>query len=89
MREQRKEVKRKQKSPKEKADFKVIILKDDGGIETIERDVGLKWWWGCIVASTTQIKHGFMRRPSLQDSQQLEKPHLLPWSGARATARTV
>lgn len=64
-----------------------MIHRDDGGIENIERDVGVKWWWGCIVASTTQIKHGFMRRPSLQDSRQLEKPHLLPWSGARATAR--
>lgn len=64
-----------------------MIHRGDGGIENIERDVGGKCWWGCIVASTTQIKHGFMRRPSLQDSQQLEKPHLLPWSGARATAR--
>ncbi|KAI9537518.1 hypothetical protein NQZ68_023763 [Dissostichus eleginoides] len=44
-------------------------------------------WRGCIAASTTKIKHGFMRRPSSQDSQQLEKPHLLPWSGAKATAR--
>lgn len=34
------------------------------------------------MASTTQIKHCFMCRPSLQDSQQLEKPHLLPWSRA-------
>jgi len=40
---------------------------------------------GCIIASTLQIKQSFKREPSLQDSQQLEKPHLLPWSGARAT----
>lgn len=66
---------------------RMTIHRDDGGIENIERDVGVKWGWGCTVASTTQIKHGFMRRPSLQDSQQLEKPQLLPWSGARASAR--
>lgn len=74
-------VKPKLKSWKRQQTFIVTIRRDDA--ENIYRDVGMKRLWGCIVASTAQIKHGFMRGPSFQDSQQLEKPHLLPWSGAR------
>lgn len=38
----------------------------------------------------TQIKHGLMHRPSSQDEEQLEKPHLLPLSSrARIPARAA
>lgn len=61
---------------KKKEDFKAVIRRDDGVLQKIGGVSG----GGCMAASTTQMQHAFMRGPSLQDSQQLEKPHLLPWS---------
>lgn len=58
---------------KKKEDFKAVIRRDDGVLQKIGGVSGGGW-------GTTQMQHAFMRGPSLQDSQQLEKPHLLPWS---------
>lgn len=46
--------------------------------------VGCGW---CIVISTPQIKHISVSKPLLQDSRQLEKPHLLFWHKARPTKK--